>query len=87
NTTGAGFTGATISTQGQGAVGILAQSIGGGGGTGGVAGALGAGAFGLAVSLGGGGGGGATAGTALVDNDNIVTTRGSEASAIVAQSI
>lgn len=87
NTTGAGFTGATISTQGQGAVGILAQSIGGGGGNGGVAGALGAGAFGLAVSLGGGGGGGATAGTVLVDNDNIVTTRGSEASAIVAQSI
>ncbi len=87
NTSGTGFVNATISTEGNGATGILAQSIGGGGGNGGVSGALGIGAFGLAVTLGGSGAGGATAGTVTVVNSNIVSTKGSEASAIVAQSI
>ncbi|MBW3098359.1 autotransporter outer membrane beta-barrel domain-containing protein [Pseudohoeflea coraliihabitans] len=80
-------TDAGISTEGQGAIGIFAQSVGGGGGNGGVAGTVSAGSGAVGVSLGGAGGGGATGGTVGVTNRNTITTRGDTASGIFAQSV
>ncbi len=70
---------ATIETFGEGAYGILAQSIGGGGGDGGSSGGL--------VAIGGKGSGGGEGGTASVTNGGSVTTHGLFANAILAQSI
>ena len=75
-----------ISTAGSGAFGVLAQSIGGGGGNGGNAtgGDAGLGSF----QIGGGGGGGGYASAVDVRFDNLtLTTQGSHAAGIVAQSI
>lgn len=71
----------TVTTNGYGGIGILAQSIVGAGGAAGVADAL--------VSLGGvaGSDSGVPAGTTTVANTGSVTTSGAAAAAIVAQSI
>ncbi|MDE2182707.1 MAG: hypothetical protein KGJ78_06765 [Alphaproteobacteria bacterium] len=87
-----------LETQGTGANGILAQSIGGGGGNGGFAlsGAFTLGSAGVSASLGGfGSNGGAGAdvivnsnvGTSLVDNVATIQTSGESANGIEAQSI
>jgi hypothetical protein len=76
----------TIATLGSGALGILAQSVGGGGGNGGNAtgGDAGLGSF----QIGGGGGGGGYANTVTVGFQGLIlTTQGSHAAGIVAQSI
>ncbi|MDT8442460.1 MAG: hypothetical protein RQ723_12480, partial [Desulfuromonadales bacterium] len=80
---------ATIDTRGKGAVGILAQSIGGGGGTGGAAysGGLKAPGSGVQVTVGGVGGTGADGGRVGVDNSALVTTAGERGHGIVAQSL
>ena len=78
---------AGIRTAGEGAIGILAQSVGGGGGNGGVAGTVSVGSGALGVSLGGAGAGGAVGGTVTVTNRNIIATRGNTASGIFAQSV
>jgi hypothetical protein len=78
---------ATITTHSDGAIGILAQSLGGGGGNGGfsVSGALGIGAFSAAV--GGDGAGGSKGGTVTVDNQGNIITWGTKAYGIYAQSV
>lgn len=87
-TSGTDYSDATISTTGEGAVGILAQSIGGGGGNGGIAGSVAPGqSAGVGVSLGGSGGGGAVGGEVSVTNAITVTTTGNIASAVFAQSV
>nr|WP_245428544.1 autotransporter outer membrane beta-barrel domain-containing protein [Mesorhizobium ephedrae] len=76
----------TIATAGSGALGILAQSVGGGGGNGGNAtgGDAGLGSF----QIGGGGGAGGYANTVTVGFDGLtLMTQGSHAAGIVAQSI
>ncbi|WP_226573841.1 autotransporter outer membrane beta-barrel domain-containing protein [Acuticoccus sediminis] len=72
--------GATITTNGQYAHGLLAQSIGGAGGAGGIG-------EGLLLGLGGAGGDGGQGGNALANNTGNVTTNGNGANAIVAQSL
>ncbi|HEX2528568.1 MAG TPA: hypothetical protein VHL31_20025 [Geminicoccus sp.] len=86
-------------TQGDGAHGILAQSIGGGGGHGGASTANATadsgdiGSFSASVSLGGSGGSGGNGGGITVDNgngagsDGSILTYGQEAVGILAQSI
>ncbi|NOD95323.1 hypothetical protein GS636_21205 [Ruegeria sp. HKCCD4884] len=82
-----GGTGAAVSvsnygrivTQGDGARGIIAQSIGGGGGDGGSSGGM--------VSVGGNGSGGGSGSTVTIVNDGIITTGGDDAIGILAQSI
>ncbi|WP_147422702.1 autotransporter outer membrane beta-barrel domain-containing protein [Maricaulis maris] len=80
-----------ITTAGDNSVGILAQSVGGGGGNGGfaVSGALTAGdrSVSIGVSLGGSGGTGGTAGTVDVTNTASIGTAGDMSSAILAQSV
>ena len=71
--------GGLISTAGNAAHGVLAQSLGGGGGTGGSAGGL--------VSIGGSGGSGGAAGTVGVINNATILTSGDTSRAILAQSI
>lgn len=80
---------AIIHTNSEEAVGILAQSIGGGGGSGGMAtnGALKSGDSGISVGIGGSGGTGLTGGTVTVNNSSIVITDGLAAHALLAQSI
>ncbi|MCE0497179.1 MAG: hypothetical protein LV481_04445 [Methylacidiphilales bacterium] len=70
-----------ISTTGTNGIGIMAQSIGGGGGSAGVGGGL--------VSLGGSGGDGGNGGSVSVTNDTLgsISTTGDGAYAIFAQSI
>ncbi len=68
-----------IKTQGNSAVGILAQSIGGGGGNAGTVVGL--------VALGAGGGGGGSGGTINLTNTGQITTVGTKSNAIEAQSI
>ena len=70
----------TITTSGDHAYGVLAQSIAGSGGTGGVE-------TGGVVALGGDGAGGGTAGEAIVRNSGDITTDGYSAHGIVIQSI
>jgi hypothetical protein len=70
----------TITTSGDHAYGVLAQSIAGSGGTGGVE-------TGGVVALGGDGAGGGTAGEAIVRNSGNITTDGYSAHGIVVQSI
>jgi uncharacterized protein with beta-barrel porin domain len=69
----------SVETRNTDAVGIFAQSIGGGGGSGGFAGGL--------VSIGGSGDSGGAGGDVSVDNSGIVSTSGFLARGIVAQSI
>jgi uncharacterized protein YhjY with autotransporter beta-barrel domain len=80
----------TITTDGQRAKGIFAQSIGGGGGSGGfsVAASLGAGA--VSVGVGGGGGAAGNVGAnklVFVDNSGNILTRQSDSHGIHAQSV
>jgi hypothetical protein len=78
----------SVDTQGAGAIGLFAQSVGGGGGNGGFAfaGALGS-DLSLSVAVGGGGGPGGQGGNVRLDSNSAVTTHGSAAYAINAQSI
>ncbi|MDY6923439.1 MAG: autotransporter outer membrane beta-barrel domain-containing protein [Pseudomonadota bacterium] len=77
-----------ITTRGDDARGIHAQSIGGGGGTGGSAGNVIFRAAGAAtVSVGGTGGVGATSGEVEVDNAAQIVTLGARSDGILAQSI
>ena len=81
-----------VGTDGDGSIGILAQSVGGGGGNGGfnVSGGLSAsGGVGgsISVGLGGSGGDGAVAGAVTVDNTGLVLTQGAGSHAILAQSV
>ena len=81
----------TIETKGEGAHGILAQSIGGGGGNGGMAltGSLliGAPTSAPLIAIGGVGGNGGNGGAVTVTNSGSILTRGAKANGIVAQSI
>ena len=91
NTVDAIVTG-TVTTRGDAATGILAQSIGGSGGSGGfnvTASLSGAGTGAVAVGVGLGGEGGVAANAAKVTlrSDETVMTQGHSASGIVAQSI
>ncbi len=78
-----------IGTSGAGAIGLVAQSIGGGGGNGGFAlsGSLAAGQAGLAVSVGGQGASGGAAGAVIADSTGDISTTHSSADGILAQSI
>jgi hypothetical protein len=69
-----------ITTSGDYATGLVAQSIGGSGGTGGIGG-------GLVLGLGGDGGGGGTAGKAIVNYTGDIVTTGYGSGGIVVQSI
>jgi len=69
----------TISTAGNGARGIVAQSIGGGGGDGGSSAGM--------VSVGGSGDGGGRSDRVSVTNGGNITTLGADAQGIVAESI
>jgi uncharacterized protein YhjY with autotransporter beta-barrel domain len=81
----------SISTRGEGAHGILAQSIGGGGGNGGFSGSLafsGSGGTGVSVSLGGKGATGGDADSVTVSSSGTaIVTKGHNAMGILAQSI
>ncbi|MCW5719733.1 MAG: autotransporter outer membrane beta-barrel domain-containing protein [Devosia sp.] len=77
-----------ISTDGDGANAIFAQSIGGGGGNGSMTAAIGVvSPVSIAVSVGGSGGYGGNADTVTVSNGNALTTRGANAAAVLAQSV
>ena len=81
--------GFSIITTGQGSVGILAQSIGGGGGTGGfsVAGSFSIKDNADANAVGGSGGAGGNGSIVKVTNDGSIRTEGMNSSGIIAQSI
>ena len=68
-----------IQTFGANALGVYAQSVGGGGGDGGYSGGL--------VSIGGGGSGTSDGGAVTITNNGTVTTDGTVSNAIFAQSI
>jgi hypothetical protein len=80
-----------ISTKGDRAYGVQAQSIGGGGGSGGFSGALAVGAgqtsAAIAVGVGGSGAGGGKGGDVEVDVIDLILTLGDDATAVLAQSI
>jgi hypothetical protein len=84
---------AAIITLGDGSIGLLAQSIGGGGGrAGGAAGSTsGSGDFTANVAIGGNGGGGGSTDTAIVTANNakgsVILTYGADATGILAQSV
>jgi hypothetical protein len=69
----------SIATEGIGARGIVAQSIGGGGGDGGSGGGV--------VTIGGDGAGGGNGGQVIVSNTGTILTGGVDSSGILAQSI
>ncbi|QKQ27264.1 hypothetical protein [Candidatus Reidiella endopervernicosa] len=69
----------SLSTEGDLARGIFAQSIGGGGGAGGSSGGL--------VAIGGSGGSTSNANAVTIDNDGSISTLGNKSTAIFAQSI
>ena len=83
--------GGQIDTSGDGAHGILAQSIGGGGGNGGLvlAGSMAIGSSSATplIAIGGTGGAGGDGGAVTVANSGTIVTRGANAHGIVAQSI
>ena len=68
-----------ITTVGDGAVGILAQSLGAGGGAGGISASL--------FGAGGAGAPGGAGGTVIVENGATITTSGAAAKGILAQSV
>ena len=81
-----------IVTEGQGAYGIFAQSLGGGGGNGSSVLSLtgmrsGNDSFTLGFNFGGVGGAGNSAGTVIVDNAGVIDTSGDGAHGIFAQSL
>ncbi len=73
-----------VSTFGMQSVGIVAQSVGGGGGLGGV-GSVGGGT--LALVFGGAGGSGSAGGMVTVTNNGAVTTAGADSIGVFAQSV
>ena len=80
----------TVSTAGDDAYGIVAQSVGGGGGMGGAGSSKGAdkaGSYDFAVTVGGKSGSSGSGGTSTVTGKMGVTTAGDRAFGIVAQSI
>ena len=79
--------GASITTIGGAAVGILAQAVGGGGGEGGASGASTAILQGVSLALGGSGGASGDAYGATVTNEGAIETMSHDAAGIVAQSI
>ncbi|HYD28092.1 autotransporter outer membrane beta-barrel domain-containing protein [Brevundimonas sp.] len=77
-----------ITTRGDDARGIFAQSVGGGGGVGGAAGSFVLRAAGAAtVNVGGNGGVGAASGDVTVDNASTIITTGDRSDGVLAQSI
>ncbi len=80
---------AQVRTFGDDSIGILAQSIGGGGGNGGMArsGGIKSGDSGISVSIGGGGGQGMTGGLVTVDNSGVIITAGEGSHGVLAQSL
>ena len=83
-----------ITTAGDGAIGVIAQSIGGGGGSGGDSTAAsysgsreGGIAISVAVAVGGTGGSGGTGGDVGITNEGLVATLGQDAYGVFAQSI
>jgi hypothetical protein len=76
-----------IDTRGQGAAGIFAQSIGGGGGNGGSAIAGSIGLASVSVSVGGTGGAGNIGGLVDILNTGRIATRGNNSAGIFAQSV
>ncbi|MBN9051534.1 MAG: hypothetical protein J0H78_18910 [Rhizobiales bacterium] len=79
-----------IATQGVGAYGIFAQSVGGGGGNGGFSYSGSFAGFdskNMSVSLGGSGGAGGDAGAVTVNNTGSISTEGADTYAIFAQSV
>ncbi|MBB3694916.1 autotransporter outer membrane beta-barrel domain-containing protein [Sphingomonas sp. BK580] len=82
--------GGRISTQGAGANGITAQTVGGGGGRAGGGAGSASGDYSLSLNVGGlAGSGGGTFGTGTmrVDNTGLIETAGGDAAGILAQSI
>ncbi|MFC3225693.1 hypothetical protein ACFOGJ_00525 [Marinibaculum pumilum] len=77
----------SLSTAGDGAMAILAQSMGGAGGAGGTTVHGSVSVISLSNDMGGDGGDGGTAGTVTVSSAGKVATAGNRAGAIVAQSI
>jgi hypothetical protein len=73
-----------VTTEGNFAIGLLAQSVGGGGGNGGYGTSVGA--F-IADSIGGTGGSGGDGGNVTIDNGSTITTSGAQSLGILAQSI
>jgi hypothetical protein len=84
-----GNPGYTVTTQGDNATGIEAQSFGGGGGNGGfaVSANVGSGGFSANVALGGQGGNGGAGGMVTLTTQAAVSTSGNSADGISAQSI
>ncbi len=81
-----------VSTRGDDASGVIAQSLGGGGGNGGfnVSGAIsaaGSGGAGVSVGLGGSGGDGGTSGAVISTITGDVATQGRQATGVLAQSL
>ncbi len=77
-----------ISTEGNHANAVLAQSVGGGGGNGGFSATLAVSeSFNVSVSVGGRGGSGGDASAVTATSKGSLTTKGSHASGVVAQSI
>jgi len=79
----------SISTDGELAYGIVAQSVGGGGGAGGFSfsGGVTTDGFVMSASVGGAGGAGGNAGSVSLTNDGLVTTSKNGSHAILAQSV
>jgi hypothetical protein len=80
---------AAVTTTGQSAVGLLAQSVGGGGGSGGMASAFGGQKTGSSAlaNLGGSGGQGNVGGDVTLQNTGSVSTAGQDAHGALAQSV
>ena len=83
-----------ITTAGDGAIGVMAQSIGGGGGAGGDStaasysgGSQGGVSVSVAVAVGGSGGTGGTGGAVTMTNSGLVATLGQDAYGVFAQSV
>lgn len=76
-----------IETGGDNAIGIFAQSVGGGGGNGGSAMSGSAGILSVATTVGGGGGTGNYGGLVNVTNEGEIDTAGTNAAGVFAQSI
>lgn len=84
-----GSTSGLITTEGDSAHGLLAQSVAGGGGHGGASvsgGVSGAESTSLSISLGGSGGGGGNSGAVSLSSGGTVTTGGTDSHGIFAQS-
>ncbi|MGE4321657.1 MAG: hypothetical protein AB7E60_01350, partial [Sphingobium sp.] len=76
-----------ILTHGAGALGVFAQSVGGGGGFGGVTSTSGSGDENYMVQLGGMGGAGGNGGNVRVETSGLIHTIGERAHGVVAQSV